>query len=266
MERFFYGMTGSGLDKRIGGGHVPGILISASVLWSRKRGCFIKFNPPKSDELFLDPGGFGFHRRNSDYPFTLAQYAELAERLGATSVATLDYPCEPKVNREIHRTNLDRIARSVEWAERGRKEQPQLPWVPVIQGYTPAEYLRCIDLYEEKGLIRPYMAIGSLCSRVRRDSTWEVVRVIRRRLTGVRLHGFGVSLTLLKDKRIRSALHSADTQAWRFFDHYDEKLGRWIWKPRTMAAQIDNYPRYAVKIGRLLDKPTHKIESFAVAN
>lgn len=265
MKRFFYGMTASGTDKRIGGGYVPGVLISAGVLWSRSRRCFIKWNPPRYDELLLDTGGFSFHVRHSDYPFSLGDYAKLARHLKATWAATLDYPCEPKVNREVHATNLERIAKSVEWAKESFRSHPDVPWLPVIQGYTAAEYLACIDLYEEAGLLRPYMAIGSLCARVRRDKTWEVLRVISRRLPTTRLHGFGISLTLLKDQRIRRALHSADSQAWRFFDHYDSTVRRWIWRPRTMAAQVGNYPKYAAKIDRLLEKPTRPLASFGVA-
>lgn len=35
----------------------------------------------------------------------------------------------------------------------------------VIQGYSFDEYIYCLDLYKRAGLIRPIMAVGSMCRR-----------------------------------------------------------------------------------------------------
>jgi hypothetical protein len=265
MDRFYYGLTGSGSDKKMGDGHVPHVFISAATLWDKKYRRWKKLYPPTFESLFLDSGGFSWNRDHCGYPFSVEQYAELAVRLNATFVATLDLPCEPGVNRYAHSTNEERIRRTVQQAVVASELFPNLLWVPVIQGYTVDEYLSCIDLYREVDAVRPYMAVGSLCTRNSAGKTWEVLRAIRARIPGVRLHGFGVSLALLKDRRIRTALWSADSQAWRFFTHWSPELGKWIWKPRTFAAQLDNYPRYAAKVNRLIDPGGPRITAFAEA-
>ena len=265
MREFYYGLTGSGMDKLMGGGYVPHIFISAATLWKKsgRRGWKKLYPPERYDSLFLDSGGFSYNRDHSGYPFSLQEYVDLAIRLGARHVATLDLPCEPGVNRAAHATNEERIRRTVQHAVVAREMFPAVPWVPVIQGYTADEYLSCVDLHKATGAVSSYMAVGSLCTRTRRDDTWEVLRAIRAALPGVRLHGFGVSLALLRDRRIRSALWSADSQAWRMFTHFDTTLQREIWRPRTMRAQVDNYPRYAARIERLLDHHEPPLEAFS---
>ena len=160
MERFYYGMTGGGTDRRIGGGHVPYIMISAATLWNPKMYKFRNYRPPSYDGFFLDSAGFTVQARWGKYPFTLEQYVDLAARLNVDHAATLDYPCEPKVNREVHATNEDRIRETVMNADRALRTYRLIPWVPVIQGYTAGEYHDCIGMLEAVGAVRPFMAVG----------------------------------------------------------------------------------------------------------
>jgi hypothetical protein len=237
----YYGLDWArGVNVQLGGGYVPYVMVSAGVLWNSTNRRFQEAHPPRHDSLFLDSGGFSLARENSEYPFSRTDYARVADRCQADLVATRDLPCEPQVDRTAHATNRDRIAWSVTEATTQFRERPDLPWVPVIQGYVVGEYLECVDLLESAKLVRPFMAIGSLCARRRVDRAWSVIQAVRRRLPDVRLHGFGIDLRFVRDRRIRAALWSADTAAWKFI--HDDPARRFpsnAEKPGAFAAYRD---------------------------
>lgn len=90
---------------------------------------------------------------------------------------------------------------------------PSLPFIPVLQGWTADDYLRCVELYRANGVdlaAFPTVGVGSVC---RRQSTDEIGDLMARLAdTGLRLHGFGVkTLGLVKYGRY---LTSADSMAW----------------------------------------------------
>lgn len=89
--------------------------------------------------------------------------------------------------------------------------------MPVLQGYTPAEYVDCIKLYEKEGLLPhgAYVGVGSVCKRnVNPETVVEVLSAIKRHRPDLRLHGFGIKITALKDPKVRALLESADSMAW----------------------------------------------------
>ena len=49
-----------------------------------------------------------------------------------------------------------------------RDADPGLPVIPVLQGWTPSDYLRCADAYHHAGInlaAEPLIGIGSICRR-----------------------------------------------------------------------------------------------------
>jgi hypothetical protein len=97
---------------------------------------------------------------------------------------------------------------------------PDVPWLPVIQGYTLAEYLRCVEMYRSAGVDLTEVervGIGSVC---RRQATREGVDIIVALLRmGIRVHAFGFKLDGLK--MLRTILTdaewsqlTADSAAW----------------------------------------------------
>ena len=214
LTHFYYGMETSSIDRKMG--FVQSILYSASLLWRPAHGTFRVPRPPPHESLLLDSGGFSFFSRHGDYPFGPEDLAHLGGRLGADVVACMDYPCEEAVARVGGlRTNSDRISKTVANA-RECLRIPGVNWLPVIQGLEVEDYLDCIRQLEAAYSVRGYMGVGTLCRRASRDKTWEVLRAIRRELPDTRLHGFGVDLRLLRDRRIRGTLYSADSSAWNW--------------------------------------------------
>jgi hypothetical protein len=96
-----------------------------------------------------------------------------------------------------------------------RRIAPDLPFIPVLQGWTLADYFHCKRLYEEAGvdlLSYPVVGLGSVC---RREDTEEIADIVDAlSATGLRLHGFGVKtdgLGMYGDQLV-----SADSQAWSY--------------------------------------------------
>jgi len=90
-----------------------------------------------------------------------------------------------------------------------------LPWIPVLQGYSEADYLRCRDLYDVYGIdltACPVVGLGSVCRRQHTGMAEDLIRRLHsERLT---LHAFGFKLTGLR--RTARYLASSDSLAWSF--------------------------------------------------
>jgi hypothetical protein len=90
---------------------------------------------------------------------------------------------------------------------------PELPIIPVVQGWQLDDYLRCIDLYTAASIdltAEPLVGVGSIC---RRQGTAEIAAIIKAlHDRGLRLHGFGVKTIGLS--RYGQYLASADSMAW----------------------------------------------------
>lgn len=161
----------------------------------------IKKFPQKAGKKFLDCGGYNLLNKYGKYPFSVVNYANLQVLLAADYYATMDYPCEPEISRMLGlMSNYERIQATVENALELMEWESHLPGqlVPVIQGYTLKEYRYCIQLYQQVGMIREYMAVGSMCRRI---STEEINKLIpgiyhaARQAGAKRLHFFGLKLS-----------------------------------------------------------------------
>jgi hypothetical protein len=166
----------------------------------------------------LDSGGFSVITGPEGYPQAPAVYAaevrRWAERIGNLDFAAVqDWMCEPVKLQLTGLTVEEHQRRTVRsWLDL-RRLAPDLPWAPVLQGFTRAEYLRCAAMYADAGTdlaALPTVGIGSVC---RREDTAEAEAIIRELAGhGLRLHGFGFKLGGLE--RCRDVLASADSLAW----------------------------------------------------
>lgn len=213
------------------GTHQPGWLATAGVplFVSDRRLRVYKRLPVAVAPWALDSGGFTelqyFGRWTvtpQDYAGRVRRYQDRVGRLGWA--APQDWMCEPVViaggrvgPMVFAGTGLsvaEHQARTVANLLELRAIAPDLPWVPVVQGYALPEYLRCVDLYAANGVdltTEPLVGLGSVC---RRQATGEAGRIIAAlHSRGVtRLHGFGVKT--LGIRRYGHLLTSADSMAW----------------------------------------------------
>jgi hypothetical protein len=213
------------------GTHQPGWLRTAHVPLfisdTRLRG--YRSLPVAEEGWGLDSGGFTalqyFGRWNvtpHEYAARVRRYRDECGRL--LWAAPQDWMCEPIVISGgqvgplkfvgTHLSVAEHQRRTVDNFAQLRDIASDLPFIPVVQGYTQDEYLACVDLYDRSGIdltTYPLVGLGSVCRRQATGEAHEIILALRARgLT--RLHGFGVKTLGLQ--RYGHLLASADSLAW----------------------------------------------------
>lgn len=123
--------------------------------------------------------------------------------------------CEPFM---VARTGLsvrEHQARTVGSYLDLRALAPDLPFIPVLQGFTRSEYLECLARYDRAGIdlvAEPLVGLGSVC---RRQSDQDIQALVTElAAAGLRLHGFGIKVRGFR--RYGHLLESADSMAWSY--------------------------------------------------
>lgn len=174
----------------------------------------------------LDSGGFSelsMHGSWDRGPSPL-QYHLRVERY-ARDVGQLqwaapqDWMCEDQI---IAKTGLDVLEhqyRTIENLIELRSVEPthtSVHYIPVVQGQTPDDYVRHVDMYRAAGInlpTEPLVGVGSVCRRQGTGEAHEIFKAMH--AAGVtRLHGFGLKKTGLA--LYGGLLASADSMAWSF--------------------------------------------------
>lgn len=194
----------------------------------RTLGRYVKL-PRAVTDFALDSGGFSELQLHGRWSVSAYHYAEEAldyKRLYGRKlrwVAPQDWMCEPIV---LHGGVAGRgvvfkgTGLTVEKHQRRtvsnfvllRRLMGDLV-IPVLQGWTMADYWRCCDLYEEMGVRlkdERTVGVGTVC---RRQSSSEATTIMTTLAAdGLRLHGFGFKKGGLKN--CADLLVSSDSMAW----------------------------------------------------
>lgn len=100
-----------------------------------------------------------------------------------------------------------------------RELAPDVPWIPVLQGWMPQDYLAHAEAYRRAGVDlrrEPTVGLGSVCRRKRLDDARAVIQALTGPRWKLRLHGFGLKTDAFKDPVIARGLASADSLAWSY--------------------------------------------------
>lgn len=132
-----------------------------------------------------------------------------------------DWPCEPPVRElvtgftvAIHQElTLDSYVYLAE-------QFAHVPWIPVLQGWETADYIRAMQMHERRGINlaeASTVGLGSVCRRGSEKPIIEIVETIQsyaRNRYGrpLRLHGFGMNIRALR--KCAHLLASSDSLAW----------------------------------------------------
>lgn len=234
---------------------MPGIrvMLVASAHWDDDRKRFKVRRPPADwiTSLVIDSGGFTAARRWGKYPWSYCQYAgwirETSRDVALDFCAVMDYACEPAVNRDILATNQARIAATIENEVRLKETDPDLPWLPVLQGDNLAERAYDLELRGQAGLLpESYAGIGSVCGRGARGAT-QTTRFYAWQLPGVRFHGFGMHIQALDDNEAFFALKSWDSYGWNW-GRGQKDMDR---PPEYLQRPGESYSELTNRLGRL---------------
>jgi hypothetical protein len=176
--------------------------------------------PRATCDWALDSGGFTELNMYGGWQTTPKEYIAAARRYRAeigrlVFAAPQDWMCEPPVLARTGGTVVLHQERTVANYLTLREAAPEVPWIPVLQGWTVGDYLRCCDLYERRGVALdtlPTVGVGTVC---RRQSGKEGAAIVTRLAAeGLRLHGFGFKITGLR--AVGDQLASADSMAWSY--------------------------------------------------
>lgn len=168
----------------------------------------------------LDSGGFTEITMHGRWITPAEEYVEAVHRYVAEMgrmdwAAPQDWMCEPHMLAKTGKTIAEHQQLTTENVLRLRELAPELPFVPVLQGWEVDDYLAHVALYAEAGIdvtAEPTVGIGSVCRRQATSEIGEIVGELH--ALGIRCHGFGVKSAGLR--KYAHYLASSDSMAWSF--------------------------------------------------
>lgn len=185
---------------------------------SRRTLCRMTKLPRAAGPWALDSGGFseltmhgGWHLSAPAY---VAEVRRYVDEIGALAwAAPQDWMCEPDMLRKTGLTVAEHQRRTTANYLELRELAPELPIIPVLQGWTMGEYFDHIEAYTAAGvdlLKQPLVGVGTVCRRQNTIRTGALLACLRQE--GLRLHGFGFKVQGLRASV--AMLDSADSMAW----------------------------------------------------
>jgi len=193
-------------------------MVDVPLFVSRRRLCRVLPTRRAVTEWAMDSGGFTELGKYGRWTVGPEQYVNevrrFSESLGRmTWAAPQDWMCEPQMLEKTGLTVAKHQQLTVDNFLRLRELAPDLPFVPVLQGWAAADYVACVELYAASGVdlwAAPVVGVGTVC---RRQGTREGEEIIRLLATaGLQLHGFGFKTLGLA--AVGACLSSADSLAW----------------------------------------------------
>jgi hypothetical protein len=177
----------------------------------------------------LDSGGFTELQMHGAWTVGPKGYVAEVRRIrdevgGMCWAAPQDWMCEPLVisggrgpgGVRFVGTKLsvrEHIHRTVENLVELRSVAPDVPFIPVLQGWTLGDYLDCAELYERAGVdlrAERVVGVGTMC---RRQAMLRGPFILRDLASdGYRLHAFGFKMEGLR--QVGGVVASADSMAW----------------------------------------------------
>lgn len=196
---------------------------------SRRRLAERKTLPRALGDWALDSGGFTELQMHGRWTIGPRAYADEVRRFrdevgGLAWAAPQDWMCEPIViagGQAARGIVFAGTGLSVEEHQRRTVENflelrsiaPDLPFVPVLQGWEVFDYWRCEERYARAGVDlarEPVVGVGTVCRRQGTAAATTIMRTLA--AGGLRLHGFGFKV--LGIRASVDDLSSADSLAW----------------------------------------------------
>lgn len=169
----------------------------------------------------MDSGAFTTLATHGGYPYPVEEYAIQVRRFASPQLicaVAQDYMCEPFM---LARTGLTVAEHQRLTVERYDAliacDVGGVYIMPVLQGYTPAEYVAHLAMYGDRLAHGAWVGVGSVCKRnVSVDEVVAVLRAIKAVRPDLQLHGFGLKITALQSPEVRALLHTSDSLAWSY--------------------------------------------------
>jgi len=203
----------------------------------------------------LDSAGFVAAVRYGDYRWTVDDYLDLVQAHPWAFWAAMDYCVEPQIAGD-RPLRLLRMAATANMLGRCRAEARnrgvKAP-MPVIQGWTPAEYITCaqwLPITDWPELV----GVGSVCRREVHgpDGILAILAALDAYLPAhCKVHLFGVKSTALALLAHHPRVASVDSMAWDVQARAERRTGR------DMQFRIGHMERWADKQQKIANRPAH---------
>ncbi len=166
----------------------------------------------------LDSGGFTELSMYGKWTVTPAQYVadvyRWSEMIGVPEFcAPQDWMCEPVMVEKTGKSVRDHQELTIANYLELKRLAPDLPFIPVLQGWHYDDYMRHVEDYARSGVrlaALPTVGVGSVCRRQDTGMAEELMRDLHG--LGIKTHGFGFKLKGLE--RAARWMSSADSMAW----------------------------------------------------
>lgn len=167
----------------------------------------------------MDSGAFTEIATHGRYRSDVAEYAAQINRWRHNgqllAAVAQDYMCEPFILEKTGLTIADHQRLTIERYDALRPLCPEVYILPVLQGWTPADYVSHLQQYGDRLAFGAWVGVGSICKR---NSTprqiEEILIAIKSVRPDLRLHLFGVKLTALASGIVQELGYSCDSMAW----------------------------------------------------
>jgi hypothetical protein len=212
---------GGGVKFYLGAHHPHWLRLAGVPLFVSRRSLGrYKTLPRAAAPWALDSGGFTELAMHGEWKTTPSDYVAEVRRyrdeIGSLDFAApQDWMCEPAM---LARTGLrvaDHQQRSTNNYLELRALAPDLPFIPVLQGWSIVDYWCHAEQYEAAGVrlsTLPLVGVGTVCRRQHMGTASTILQSLH--ADGLRLHGFGLKLTGLRNAA--QFLASADSMAWSY--------------------------------------------------
>jgi hypothetical protein len=236
------------------GSHQPGWLTGIEVplfISDRRLRIYTQLPRPALAPWALDSGGFTelSTHGNWDHGPSPREYVDRIRRYARTIgrlqwAAPQDWMCEPFITAKTGLTVVEHQWRTIANLAELRDLRPEVPIIPVVQGYRVDDYVEHVAMYRRAGFnltAEPLVGVGSVCRRQAETEAGAIFTALHS--AGVsRLHGFG--LKKLGLARFGHLLTSADSMAWSFDARRKPHLPECTGAGHRNCA---NCPRYALR-------------------
>lgn len=208
--RFF-----TGLHQPSDARHFEAAFVSVNRLRTRVGPFFV-------GDWIMDSGAFTEISTYGEYRHSVEEYASEIRRWSTNgnllAAVAQDFMCEPFIVRKTGLSVLRHQQLTVERYDALMAcDTAGVYIMPVLQGFTPGEYIRHLEMYGARLKFDQWVGVGSVCKRNGDVRMIEaVLRTIKDARPDLRLHGFGLKTTALSSGLVRDLLHTADSMAWSF--------------------------------------------------
>ncbi len=173
------------------------------------------------NKWILDSGAFTEISAWGKFRTSVHQYANEIERwskCGQFELAvTQDYMCEPFIVKKTGLSVTEHQRLTIQRYDELSCLISETIILPVLQGYQVEDYLTHLEMWGDRLWYARRIGVGSVCKR--NTNILAITRIldaIKTKRPDLRLHGFGLKTTALRDSFISSLLFSADSMAWSY--------------------------------------------------